>query len=249
MGKLNLKSRISALASFHFLNEKKKKESPANKEEQKLNETLDCYPRNHNYSIINKNLYPEFKLYERFRLFDRLISKNNESFLDIGSCKGFYVLKSAEKENCRLALGIDLHKPFIETSSNVNNYLKYENVDFKVAQVSDVESDLKKFGGPFETVLLIGTYHYLFWGSGYCPEAYFSHDKILSMLSKICTGQVIFSGRLETKDLPRDARKIALEKSEIEYTYQSFIQCAEKYFDVKKVAYLGKYPLLVMKVK
>jgi SAM-dependent methyltransferase len=249
MRKLNLQTKIPALASFYFLNGKKKKEVPASIEEQKLNETLDCYPRNHNYSIINKTLYPEFKLYERFRLFDKLIPENNESFLDIGCCKGYYVLKSAEKENCRLALGVDLHKPFIETSTNVNKYLKRDNVDFKVAQVSDVETDLKKFGGPFETVLLIGTYHYLFWGSGYCPEAYFSHDKILSMLAKICTGQVIFSGRLEIKDLPRDARKIAHEKSEIEYTYQSFINCAGKYFDVKKVGHLGKYPLLVMKVK
>jgi SAM-dependent methyltransferase len=249
MGIVKLKSKIPAAISYYFLNSKKKKEELPNSKELELNEALDCYPRNHNYTILNKKLYPSFKLYERFRYFDKFVPEDVESFLDIGCSKGFYVLKTAEKKSCKISVGIDLHKPFIDISNKVNDYLKYDNVKYSLSSVSDVETNLEKFDGPFQTVLLIGTYHYLFWGSGYCADAYFSHDKILSMLSKICTGQILFSGRLEIVDLPRDARKIALENKDKVYTTKEFLKCAGKYFNIEKVGSLGKYPLFVMKVK
>ncbi len=43
-------------------------DSSSNRLEKELNPLLTGYPRNHNYRIYKKKLFPSFKLYERLRL-------------------------------------------------------------------------------------------------------------------------------------------------------------------------------------
>lgn len=245
----NLLKNIYFLIEYFFLKIKKLREKLPSEKERTLNKKLIYYPKNHCYRVRNKKLYPNFKLFERFKEIERFIPKDNESFLDIGSCKGFYNFKAAERQNCRVSLGLDVNKPFINLSEEVNNYLKYNNTFFKCASISDLRNNLKNWGGPFQTVLLVGTYHYLFWGSGYCSEAYYSHDKILSILSEVCSEQIIFSGRLDVFNLPRDLKKMARENPYLKYSEEDFLKSAEKYFDVKQVGKFSKYSLYLMKKK
>ena len=218
--------------------------------EKELNQTLIGSPSNHNYFIYNKRLFPRFQLFERFRLITSLFPEKLESFLDIGSCRGFYVFRAADHPTCNLSIGIDVYEPFITISQKIKTYLSVEKVQFHLATLDEVCNNLESYGGPFQVVLLVGTYHYLFWGSAKCSNAYHSHREILSRLSAICSDRVILSARFETNRLPRSIKNRAeMYKYEYAYTTKDFLKFAEEYFDVYKAGYLGRYPLLVMEKK
>jgi len=106
---------------------------------------------------------------------------------------------------------------------------------------------LEEYGGPFQTVLLVGTYHYLFWGSNIESKAYMSHEKILSMVHRLCEERVVFSGRLEVNDCPTYIRNKAGSVTGADnYDRASFLRAAKNFFDVRQVGCLGKYPLFLM---
>jgi len=215
--------------------------------EKGLNQALIGYPSNHNYLIYNKKIFPRFQLFERLRLITSLFPEKLESFLDIGSCRGFYVFRAANHHTCNLSVGIDVYEPFITISQKIKAYLNVEKVQFHLATLDEVYKNLESYGGPFQVVLLLGTYHYLFWGSGKCSNGFYSHGEILSRLSKICSDRVIFSARLETNRLSRSIQnKAEMYKDKYAYTTDGFLKCAEKYFDIHKAGYLGRYLLLVM---
>jgi hypothetical protein len=215
--------------------------------EKELNQALIGHPSNHNYLIYNKKLFPRFQLFERFQLITSLFPEKLESLLDIGSCRGFYVFRAADYPTCHLSMGIDVYEPFITISQKIRAYLNIEKVQFHLATLDEVCNNLERYGGTFQVVLLLGTYHYLFWGSAKCPNAFHSHEEIISRLAKMCSHRVIFSARLETNRLPRGIKnKAEMCKDKYAYTTGDFLKCAEEYFDVHKAGYLGKYPLLVM---
>lgn len=215
--------------------------------QREINALVAGYPRNHAYQIINGCIIPKFKLYERLRLVTQVYPKPLQSFLDIGCCRGFYVLDAATRLQCPLAVGIDVHEPFISKAQKVAEHLSAKNAHFHLASLEEISKDPKKFGGPFQTVMLIGTYHYLFWGSSLCRTAYHSHDEILSRLASICTEKLIFSGRITVDRLPEDERRnITSDESHFPYTPEALLQSAEKFFDVRQVGFLGTYPLLTM---
>ena len=215
--------------------------------EKELNQALIGHPSNHNYLIYNKKLFPRFQLFERFQLITSLFPEKLESLLDIGSCRGFYVFRAADHPTCNLSMGIDVHEPFITISQKVKAYLNLEKTHFHLATLDEVSDNRKSYGGSFQVVLLLGTYHYLFWGSTKYSDAFHSHREILSRLSEICSGRVIFSARLETNRLPRSIKNYAeMFKDKYAYTTQEFLKCAEEYFDIHKAGYLDRYPLLVM---
>lgn len=215
--------------------------------EKDLNRLLTGYPNNHNYRVYKKKLFPSFKLYQRLRLVTSFYPKELESFLDVGSCRGFYVMEAAQRPHCQISVGIDIHNPFISAANKVKEYLDINNVNFHFATLDEVANRPEAYGGPFQTVLLIGTYHYLFWGSSLCPVAYRSHQEILFRLSQICTHRLIFSARLEVDRLPRDFKeKIQTVGNDIKYSTDDFLKSAEEFFEVHKVGYLGTYPLFVM---
>ena len=147
------------------------------------------------------------------------------------------------------AVGIDVHEPFVAIAQKAARYVG-AGAGFHYASLEQMSSDPGKFGGPFQAVMLIGTYHYLFWGSDRCSTAYFSHDEILGRLASICTDRLIFSGRMTTARLPEGVKE-RLDKTPIRvpYTPEAFLQSAEKYFRVSHTGYLGVDPLLVMMKK
>ncbi len=214
--------------------------------ERELNQHLLGYPNNHNYQIWKGQMLPSFKLYERVRAITSLYPKNLKSFLDIGSCKGYYVLEAAQNPCCETSTGIDVHEKFISISTKVKECLDIKNANFYLATLEELRNNPEAYGGPFQTVLLIGTYHYLFWGSSFSSSAFYSHREILTRLSQICTNRIIFSARLEIDMLPREQKKKAKLKNDVKYNTEYFLKRAEELFDVHKAGYLGKHPLFVM---
>jgi len=218
--------------------------------EEELNRLTSGHPGNHVYRIVNKRVVPGFKLYERLRLVTGVYPEPLQSFLDIGCCRGFYVLDAALRFHCPRAVGIDVYEPYVSAAQRAGKYLETPNASFHLASLEDVSNDPERFGGPFRVVLLIGTYHYLFWGSDACSTAYRSHDEILRRLSRVCADMLIFSGRTTMKTLPRHVKsKLDGTESDIPYTTGAFLQSAEKLFHVRHAGYLGTYPLLVMTKK
>jgi hypothetical protein len=216
-------------------------------QEQAMNEQLVGYPRNHNYRLCGRQLLPSFELYERTRVFEPVYPSPLTSFLDIGCCRGYYVLRAATQPTCTWAAGIDVHEPFITTAGAVREYLGVQNARFRLATLSDVAEDPAAFGGPFQTVLLVGTYHYLFWGSSLSADALFSHREILSRLAKVCTHRLVFSGRLELGELPRYLRaKAAAAPQRAEFTTKGFLAAAAELFDVRQEGWAGRYRVYVM---
>jgi hypothetical protein len=221
---------------------------PADHEaERELNAVLRGEPRNHDYQVHDRRLRPSFALYCRTRTFNALYPRPLTSFLDIGCCRGFYALQAGSMPQCRTAVGIDVYEPSIRSALKAKEYLGASNVSFHLSQLHEVAADPAAFGGPFQTVMLVGTYHYLFWGSSLSKECYRDHHKIMSLLEKVCTDRVIFSARLEKKHLPHYLQPPAEAAPEGKiYTTEGFLQAAREHFNVRQAGSLGKYLLLVM---
>lgn len=212
--------------------------------EASLNGELTGYPRNHIYQVQKGRLRPDFLLFERERIINARMPTRFKSFMDIGCCRGYYVLRAAANPSCTHSLGIDIDEPFVMAAKRVRNYFGVSNAHFMVAHLDEISKDPRAFGGPFEVILMIGTYHYLFWGSGRCSDAYRDHREILRRLATVCTGKLYISGRFELNDLPRKVREMAT-RSEASHIYNTreFLSASEEFFRVRKVDRMGKYPL------
>jgi hypothetical protein len=203
---------------------------------------------NHQYRLVRRRLVPSFQLYERLRLVARAYPQPLRSFLDIGCCHGLYVMDAVTRLGCPRAVGIDVYEPFVATAREVGQYLRLQEAAFHLASLQQVSDDPPQFGGPFQAVLLIGTYHYLFWGSDHCPTAYYDHAEIFRRLASVCTDRLIVSGRLTmARALRVIADRLPLGKGDPStYTMGAFLRNAGKFFDVQHLGYLGVDPLFVM---
>lgn len=218
--------------------------------EKEINQFLKGDLRNHNYMISRKKLIPRFKLHERLRPVTALYPKPLKSFIDIGCYRGFYALDAANRPGCNISVGIDVYAPFIHASNKVREYLGQKNSSFYRASMDMVSSNPEAYGGPFQTVLLIGLFHYLFWGSNLCSDAYGSHHKIFQRLSRICTDRLIISGRLEIDQLPRIEKEKARASGKLaQYNTDYFLRVAGEFFEVHMAGFLGAHPLFVMEKK
>ncbi len=215
--------------------------------QEELNRRMSDYPRNHFYRIIDGRIVPGFRLYDRLRVVTEIYPEPMHSFLDIGCCRGFYVLDAALRRRCPRAVGIDVHEPFVATAQDAARYLRVSAAAFHYASLEDVSNDPQKFGGPFQVVMLIGTYHYLYWGSSLCPTAYRSHEEILRRLASICTDRLIISARFTMRRLPANVKSTLQEEQTDEaYTMEAFLQSAARFFHARHAGYLGVYPLFAM---
>jgi len=132
-------------------------EDPAvGRREGEINPLLGGYPRNHSYRIVQRHLIPGRRLQQRLRVIGRSYPRRLESLLDIGCCRGFFVLQAAEHPACRTSVGIDVHQPFIATAETVRQHLDRANAAFHLASLQDVADRPEVYGGPFQTVLLLG---------------------------------------------------------------------------------------------
>jgi len=146
-----------------------------------------------------------------------------------------------------MAVGIDVHEPFVAVSSRVSRHLGMDNTAFYHADLQAVSDRPESFGGPFQVVVMLNTYHYAYWGSERYPNAFHDHREILRCLSRICTDRVVFSARLEVDRLPSFVRERAMTSGQADnYTTDHFLATATEFFDVRTAASGPGDPVLLM---
>jgi len=88
-------------------------------------------------------------------------------------------------------------------------YGRRERVRFERLTLPELAGNIREFGGPFQTVLLINTYQYLFFGSTVAPAVGQDHHEIFRLLRAVCAGRLIFHNRLTLADLQSDPQERA----------------------------------------
>ena len=198
---------------------------------------------------IAEQAFPSRMLRERADSIRRALPRSLGNFLDIGSCKGYFVLEAAASASCPLAVGIDVHEPFVGVANEVRNWLGRDNARFHCASLDAVAAEPGRFGGPFQTVLLVSTYHYLYWGSDLEPKAFGQHRTILAMLARVCRGYLVFANPLEIRDCPAIIQHAARARGAGEFNRESFLDAATEFFDVFQIGHMDrkrKRPLLLL---
>jgi len=146
---------------------------------------------------------------------------------------------------------VDVVHEFIDEANQAKQLLKLDKAQFDYAFLNDLERDREKYRLPYQTILLINTYHYMYWGSTYCPNHWPDQDYMLRTLASMCTDRMIFMSPLEVSECPSDIAERAREHPEWAkgYTTQQFLDTAARYFDVTLESHLGVRPLYLMKKK
>lgn len=207
----------------------------------------NSYPNNHDYRVVNGKLIPRFKLCVRLRKLKPLYPRPLASLLDLSCCKGYFVCQAAHELHCGRVLGIDIHQPDLDASRAVCTHLGLDRVQLEKMELHELAEQIHDFGGPYQTVLLINMYQYLFFGSSRSPHCYLSHDAILQQLKKVCSGRIIFNNRLEFGRLQDYCRQIAVQKGlQDEYSTERFLENANKYFQVTSFGHVGRYPIFAL---
>ncbi len=215
--------------------------------EKALNRVLGGYPRNHKYRVRQVEIVPGVRLFRRQQWLAKLLPRPIVSFLDVGCCKGFFVLDAARHSTCDRAVGIDVYEPFVEASEAVRKHLELEKASFHVAGLEDVANDVRAYGGLFQTVSVLNVYHYLFWGSGLNPAAARDHGLIFKRLASVCAGQVIFSSPLALDACPGEIQRAAKASGDaLKYNRSAVLSAAEPFFDIHEKPQWGQRPVFVM---
>lgn len=204
--------------------------------------------KRHVYEVAGQDSLTTFGLHQRHGIVESFYPKPLTSLLDIGCCRGWFVLKAAEKPTCTKATGIDVVEGFIEAANQGKTALKADKVDFHYAFLDDLLGDAEKFRTPYQVVLLLNTYHYMYWGSDYSPRHWADHDFLLKSLASVCTDRMIFMTPLEVAECPGDIvdRAKAHPDWAAAYTEDNFMRIAGKYFDVTPQGHMGERPLYLM---
>jgi SAM-dependent methyltransferase len=194
----------------------------------------DSYPRNHSYIPVADQLVAGRKLAVRVARLSRYYPVPLTSLLDLGCSKGFFVFHGAARQTCRRALGIDLSDDSLNVCRLLNTrFERRERVRFERLILPELAGTIEEFGGPFQTVLLINTYQYLFFGSTFAPAVGPDHREIFRLLRTVCSGRLIFHNRLTLADLQSDIRdKASSTGTGTLYHAQAIRQAAEEFFRV-----------------
>lgn len=109
-------------------------------------------------------------------------------------------------------------------------------------------ADPAAFGGPFETVLLLNTYHYLYFGSQLDPPGAQHHEEIFGWLGGVCADRLIFASPLELEECPSRVQAAAANDPRgRHYTRADFLSAARAFFDVREVGRSGGRPIFLMR--
>lgn len=207
----------------------------------------DSYPSNHNYEIVNGKPVASKKLAKRYETMKKLFPRPLTSLLDVGCSKGFFVINAAQQSSCERALGIDIQAEDLEACNAVKDHLNVFRSRFEFLRLHELADRIDEFGGPFQTVLLINTYQYLYFGGPRSLHCYSDHRSIFQMIRRVCSGRLIFNNRTEfvecqsaVQDLGREAGRGEL------YSSPLILEAAATYFDVKPQGEFGRYPLWTM---
>lgn len=215
------------------------------KEINYINHIENGYPSNHTYRIKNKILVPKYKLASRFKKINQLFPTNLTSILEIGCSKGFFIFSGSNNPHFTRGLGIDVDAYNIETCNWVKEKINNRTTQFKNISLEELVENIDHFGGPFQTILIINTYQYLYFGSDPYPKCYLDHDTIFKQLRKICSGRIIFNNRIDLADCQNiDRIEKAPPLSVSNYSKEKALEIAAKYFVVKEHGSIGRYPLL-----
>lgn len=208
----------------------------------------NSYPSNHNYSISNRKLKPHRQLARRYKILKQYYPEQFESFVDLSCCKGFFTFLAAQEEKCTRILGIDSYSPYIELCRNLQNYLELPHINYEILSLHELADQVDKWGGPFETVLVINMYQYLYFGSSLVNAGYYDHDEIFKNLRKICSKRVIFSNRISFEDISSQIELKQTQGHEKNYNAETIQSAAKKYFTLTQKPNLGRYPVWVLDV-
>ncbi len=207
----------------------------------------DSYPRNHNYRIKAGRLAPSCRLAVRFKRTAALYPQPLTSLLDLSASKGYFVLEAAQRPDCERALGIDAVQDTLAAASAVRDHLGLDNARFACLRLDALARKIGEFGGPFQTVLLINTYQYLYFGSDQSPWHFTTHREIFSAMRQVCTGRVIFHNRLELADCQTAVRKqAALSGRGATFSPAAIRAAAEEFFTIEVRGRLGRRPFWLM---
>jgi hypothetical protein len=208
------------------------------------------YPSNHNYVLKQGQLIPLGKLAGRCGKIASLYPAGFESLLDVSCSKGYFAFDAVQKFSCDRSMGIDVIEEELEACSEVQKYLGDTTTVFKRMRLHEQASRIDEFGGPFDVVLLINCYQYLYFGSKRFKEAYLSHDQIFSDLRKVCQHRLIFSNRIEVDRLQSYPASIARSPDLKEpYDDAAVFEAASRYFKVNHMGRIGRNPLWSLDTK
>jgi hypothetical protein len=245
-----------ALTSVRYLLEWRRARAAFNKRTHGLPRTRIDQPighrTRHTYTIAGGDAVTTFGMDERWQIVTKLYPERVTSLLDIGCCRGWFVIKAAMRPECERAVGIDVVQGFIDAANDAKRALKLDDkVQFEYAFLDDIVAEPQKYRPPYQTIVLLNTYHYMFWGSAYSPKHWPDHDYMLRTLSEICTDRIVFMSPLEVDECPSDIGKRAKEHPDwaAQFTTEKFLQAAGRYFDVSHQCYLGLRPLYLLKKK
>lgn len=203
-----------------------------------------AYPRNQNYRVLAGRLVPSWRLWRRYRRIRALYPRPLGSLLDLSSSKGWFVLHAAAALGARRALGIDVHPPDLAAAEAARAHLGLEGARFERLRLHELAARADTFGGPFDVVLVVNLYHYLYFGSARASERYGSHEEIFAHLRALAAGTVVFSGCVELDELPRHVRAMAEAQGRARgYGAAAIRAAAEQGFAVEEHGRLGKRPL------
>jgi hypothetical protein len=208
------------------------------------------YPSNHTYQIKKEKLKPNYKLASRYKKIKKLLPEHLTSLGEVGCSKGFFIFSATEHPHCTRGLGIDVNQYDIDICNWVKSTMNNTRATFAKMQLHELASRIEEFGGPLQTLLILNTYQYLYFGSDPFPECYLDHDAIFKNLRKICTQRIIFNNRISLNDC-QNVTRIA-EANEVyrqNYSEEKALEAAARYFIVKHHGKIGKYPLITMDAK
>jgi SAM-dependent methyltransferase len=202
------------------------------------------YPSNHTYKILNKELRPKCKLSLRYQRIKKLFPEKLTSMIDVGCSKGFFVFAANQQHGSQRNIGIDIDQYDITFCRAIKKYLNMPCVRFELMKLHELAERINEFGGPFQTVLLINVYQYLYFGSTRSDAHYRNHDQIFQHLRRICSHRLIFNNRVNLVEC-QNVENTENELTE-NYNEKKIIESASRYFSIKKYGFIGRYPLWAM---
>src|SRR5579872_4069627 len=194
----------------------------------------DSYPHNHTYTPLDDRLIPHRKLAVRVAGLFRYYPRPLTSLLDLSCSKGFFVFHAAAQKKCERALGIDLSDECLSVCRLFNaKFANQSRVSFERLTLPELAAGIDRFGGPFQTALLLNTYQYLFFGSTVAPAVGQDHREIFRLLRRVCSGRLLFHNRLSLADLQSDPQERAAQTGTgALYNPEAIRRAAEEFFRV-----------------
>jgi hypothetical protein len=205
----------------------------------------NSYPHNANYRVVDGQLRPKCQLSMRMQRLAPLYPQTLTSLLDVGCGWGYFVLEAALRSACERAMGIDVTPFFIDACREVAEHVGCPAA-FAIESLDRLADRCQAWHTPYQTVLVMNTYQYLYFGSSLCPSHYTTHQEIFGHLRRLTAGRLIFNNRTEFDSLQADVRDRDAQSGDSRsrhYNTAAIRAAAAEFFHVTEHRPLGRYPL------